>query len=436
MATFIHGIAASENIDSSGERLIIAGMDISSLDLDGVFTWEHEEAKVSNPDGTQTQMQVKLPSQIVGKILKAKKIFTDQDCEDEHQKYFWSKCQTPFIYVMGELFDDYKDSAREVAGMFRYDTDKKGKQERNVMNFSVEGGKLKKEGMDVPRSVARKVTITVTPCNKAAMAEMVPANTKTKDSLDGLFKTEFEIELFKPSEDFLSFLRKKEETMQKGTPNTNPGVNPPAEPKDSAPALPSKTNNPGTHLGTTKGGQKVFSHAKIHDYQGFSAQDHHDAAMMHHDAAAKTNSSKVGDHHLNKMKLHLGASRTAETKSNRFARGKQVAKQKFETRVLLGKSTDAGSALAAPSQLTGTAALAKESLEKKIKKSHWLKRAEEEYEAWDKKDQFRSFMAKKLPHLARGEIDAIGKTLALKKSIDAEEALAKISGFPQTKKKK
>ena len=51
--TLIHGIAASENIDSSGERIIIAGMDISSLEVSGVFNYEHS----SN-----------IPAQIVGKV--------------------------------------------------------------------------------------------------------------------------------------------------------------------------------------------------------------------------------------------------------------------------------------------------------------------------------------------------------------------------------
>src|SRR5271157_2733477 len=157
MSTFVHGIGASENIDSSGEIVSIAGLDISTLEYDGVLNWEHKADQ---------------PAQVVGKILKARKIFSDADCEDDHQLYFWNKVKVPYLYVMGELMDDYKDSAREVAGQFRYDADRKGKQ-KSTANFSVEGSKISKEGITVARSIARKITITTLECNKAAVAEMV-----------------------------------------------------------------------------------------------------------------------------------------------------------------------------------------------------------------------------------------------------------------------
>ena len=67
--TIIHGIAASEHLDSSGERIKIEGVDISSLTSDGVMNMEH---------------QSKEASAIVGKILEAKKILKRSDCENEH----------------------------------------------------------------------------------------------------------------------------------------------------------------------------------------------------------------------------------------------------------------------------------------------------------------------------------------------------------------
>ena len=51
MSTFIHGIGASENIDTSGEIVSIAGLDISSLDKDGVFNWEHKADQPSQVVG-------------------------------------------------------------------------------------------------------------------------------------------------------------------------------------------------------------------------------------------------------------------------------------------------------------------------------------------------------------------------------------------------
>lgn len=437
MATFVHGIGASENIDSSGEVVSIAGLDISSLPIDGVLNWEHKKD---------------LPAQIVGKILKAKKIFSEQDCEDEHQLYFWQKVLTPYVYILAELMDDYKESAKEVAGMFRYDADRKGKQERNVANFSIEGSKIEKQGNTVLRSIGRKVTITPLPCNKAAIAEIVPSDVKgPKDDIDSLFaksedpnkfhtKPGIEIELFKNEAPMEKALNPKDHAGKLGVPAfgmaqpatvkppVRSGVSPSALKAPSStlagpakspqrpllgdkPALPSLTTNPGSELGATKSGKKVFAHAKIHEYHGFSMADHDEAAGFHRMAAEKTKDPKMAQHHLDKMKLHLQAARTAERKDNRFAVGRQQAANRA-----LGKATTAGSALAAPGNREGMAALKKS--------EYWFERATQAYENWEKKEEFRTFMKNRMPHLALGEIDAIGKTLALKKSIDAEQALA------------
>jgi hypothetical protein len=103
---------------------------------------------------------------------------------------------------------------------------------------------------------------------------------------------------------------------------------------------------------------------------------------------------------------------------------------------VLGKALDAGSGMAAPSNLSGGAALGKENLQSKMKvtiartkmkKSEWLLRAEQEYANWEKREQFESFMTKRLPKLTRGEIQAIGQTLVLSKSLKAEKALKKMS---------
>jgi hypothetical protein len=61
----------------------------------------------------------------------------------------------------------------------------------------------------------------------------------------------------------------------------------------------------------------------------------------------------------------------------------------------------------------------------KKEKSAMLQRAEQEYDKWEKKEEFRNWMAKKLPTLARGEIDAIGATMILGKSLREEKSLKK-----------
>lgn len=401
MGLFIHGIAASENIDSSGERISISGMDISSLAVDGVFNYEHKSDN---------------PNQIVGKVLKAKKIFSEQDCEDDAQLAFFRKCGVPYLYVMGELFDDYKESAKEVAGMFRYDADHKEQNDKSVMNFSIEGAKIDKQGMDIVKSIARKVTLTALPCNKAAVAEMVSVAPKKpgKNDINELFKTE-EIK----AEIFMGELRKD-------------------QPKLTVTATPS--------LGQTKSGKAISATAKIHEYKDFHEQDHRDAATVHLNMASKLGETdfKQAQFHRNKGLLHTGAANTLmdraakmKTRPGAPSLGKPAA-PKIQTSVArpyvqvpdIKKALDAGSGMAAPSQLVGGAALTGESISgKKKQKSKWLARAEQDYQSWSKREEFEKFMAKRMPHLAKGEVRAVGQVMALNKSMTLEKALASMSGL-------
>ena len=185
--TFIHGIAASEHLDSSGERIKIEGVDISSLTKDGIFNYEHDSKK---------------PSSTVGKILDAKKIFKKSDCENEHHEYFWDKVRMPFIYVAGELFDGVGHSeAKNVAAMLKYDKQLNKKDTRKLINFSIEGSRLSHDGSNIEKCVARKVAITITPCNKVCEAEeldMTPKLDTTKTLLDSvLFRSENTCEIMK-----------------------------------------------------------------------------------------------------------------------------------------------------------------------------------------------------------------------------------------------
>jgi hypothetical protein len=159
-STYIDGIAASEHLDSAGERIEIKGIDISSLTVDGVLNFEHKSNEAS---------------QIVGKIIYAKKILKKEDCENERQEYFWNKIKTPYLYIIGELFDAVgHKGAQDVAAMLKYDSLKekyKSDNDRKLINFSIEGQKLEKRGSLIKKCIARKVSITITPCNKACEAE-------------------------------------------------------------------------------------------------------------------------------------------------------------------------------------------------------------------------------------------------------------------------
>jgi hypothetical protein len=403
MATRIHGIGASENIDSSGEVVSIAGLDISSLEKDGVFTYEHEQGKAPNKDGQVIEITIKIPTQVIGKILKAHKIFSEKDCEDKHQLHFWNKIKTPYLYVMGELFDDYTEAAKDIAGKFRYDADKADQNERKVMNFSVEGSKLpnSKEGMVVTRSIARKVTLTGFPCNKAAIAEMLPQGKKEEDDISSIFKSEQDgIEIFKFENGYAEFMEKSEELSKGEAPRWSAGS-------------------------TSKDGTAVhFSHPE-HDVVSIHKSPKGDFHVKHRGALAGHGGQK------GVFSTAEEAGKHAKTYMAAISSGKTLA-QKMHDRPSpqmpkMSKALDAGSALTAPSQLTGGAALAKEGVNKKMKKTTWLARAEQEYQTWGKKEEFEAFMKKRLPHLTKAEVKAIGQTLALQKSLKLEKALSRIN---------
>jgi hypothetical protein len=96
----------------------------------------------------------------------------------------------------------------------------------------------------------------------------------------------------------------------------------------------------------------------------------------------------------------------------------------------MNKALTAGSGNAAPGQLAGGAVLAAEDLDKKKmhkkEKSKWYSRADEAYQTWDKREHFRKYMKERMPHLADGEVDSIGRVLALKKNLQAEGKLSKM----------
>jgi hypothetical protein len=171
LGTVIHGIAASEHIDSSGEILSIEGMDISSLGAaDSIFNFEHNSKEN--------------PAQVVGKVTFAKKIFKKSDCSNEHEEHFWEFCKKPFVYIKGELFDhpdlDH-DGARNVAALLRYDNRDKGEKSRHLISFSIEGGKMDKKGMVVTKSIARDVAITIKHCNRMCIVEIFDDIKQRKD---------------------------------------------------------------------------------------------------------------------------------------------------------------------------------------------------------------------------------------------------------------
>lgn len=158
----IDGIAASEAIDSSGEILNVKGCDISSLENgDGLLNWEHrnEDAKGASAND------------IVGHIIYAKKIFKAEDCNDKRQRMYWDMVKLPFIYIKSRLYDGAgHPNAMALAAQIR---DHVANNEKILCRYSIEGSTLKKDGNLLERSIARKVAVTVKPCNKSCNSGIV-----------------------------------------------------------------------------------------------------------------------------------------------------------------------------------------------------------------------------------------------------------------------
>jgi hypothetical protein len=152
----IDGIATSEHIDSSGELLIIENHDISDLiEGKGVLNFEHSNKA----------------DDIIGAIIYAKKILKKSDCENDRQRKYWDTVEKPFVYIIGELYDDEEHpGAIAVAAMVRYYAKK---SEKLLTGFSIEGATLERDDYILAESVGRRVACTLRPCNKTAIAGLL-----------------------------------------------------------------------------------------------------------------------------------------------------------------------------------------------------------------------------------------------------------------------
>jgi hypothetical protein len=388
---YIDGIASSEALDTSGEIVALKGLDISSL-IDAAISWEHKKDS---------------PAQLVGKILEAKKIFTKEDCENSRHLYYWNKCQLPFLYIKARLFND-KPSSQEVVALFKDDAEHPS--EDDMLGFSVEGNKISKNGAIIDRSIARLVTLANHPANKSCIAEMAPSKDSKVDPDDirELFKGEMQLFSFDPT--YVQILEKKEELK-----------------KDVGGG----------------GGAFIGSQLAMHEDQelkkaGWSKNPVIDSESVKYShpqhGSVHISKTPVGNFEVRHNTKLVGVSPSI-TNAGKHAGKYMSSFGKIE------KSLSAGSGMAAPGQLVGGAALAVEDLagKKKLRKkekSHWYDRAEQAYNGWDKKEQFKQYMKKRMPHLAEGEVDAVGRVLALKKDVQKEESLSKMyaSYFNKSKK--
>ena len=120
--------------------------------------------------------------------------------------------------------------------------------------------------------------------------------------------------------------------------------------------------------------------------------------------------------------------------------GKSESCPKHKKEKELKKAIEAGSYNAAPSTLVNGAAYQSEHLAgsqantgaedntfQATKKKDWSSQAKNDYENWPQREKFEKYMAARMPHLKLGEIKAIGRVICLKKTIDMEKILAKMT---------
>ena len=159
---WIDCIAGSQLRDSQGEMLSVEGADISELEA-GRGRWNDNHGK-----GFFNS---------VGRITEAKKIFKEEDCENDRHKYYWDKTHTPFVYAKGFLYDDEDHQNAKAAGAILRNIHKDDSPLK--LKASVEGGVLQR-GIKDPSLLARtkihSIALTFTPANQATLVEPLELN--------------------------------------------------------------------------------------------------------------------------------------------------------------------------------------------------------------------------------------------------------------------
>lgn len=158
----LDGVFASEVWDSSGEVLDVAGCDISDMEEGrGVANYEHRNDESEGATGQD----------IVGKIIYAKKILKESDATDERQKMFWRKVKVPFIYGMVRLYDGAGHlSAQGLAAQIR---DHVKHDEPIIVRFSIDGSTIERKGNRLSSTLGRRVALTIKPANKTCDSGLV-----------------------------------------------------------------------------------------------------------------------------------------------------------------------------------------------------------------------------------------------------------------------
>lgn len=399
--TMVSGIACSEHLDSAGERLNIAGIDISSLSKDGVLNHEHKNDNTSH---------------ILGKILFAKKIFKEDDCDTVDQLKWWNQCKVPFVYIVGELFDGTgHQAAKELAAILKYDhiASQKDPNFNKVIGFSIEGSKLHTEkNGEIKEAIARKVTCTVHPCNKMATAGLyIPEEDKELSSIDKIESSFLNLFKTQPMVHEINKLISK-------TPSWHDNAMKDLKDKKWKKSITFINNVKAVSLSHPQHG----TISMVHDPERETYHIKHNGAVvtMPHSQTHEYNDegSAFGSLIAYANMLH---SKDVNPKQMFDSPSPNMTNPLLVIRSSVGRKAVKKSADAPPSTLVNQNALQKESLVSKIKK-----KANAAYSTWDKAEILVKHMKEKYPNISDSTIRAAVKMYALKRQDLLEKWLNKL----------
>lgn len=216
---FLYGVGASQAIDSSGEILMIDGVDLTSVhEGKAVFNWEHSN------DGSDT---------IVGSVTFAKKIYSAEECENERQLQCWNETQLPLVYIEGRLFDREGHAGAICLAAIIRATAKIGEKSR--IGTSIEGNTLERgkgeEHHVLKKTVCRKFAATLAPCNKTCdlylwkddAADILKSENYNFSEIDNSKASQKGfIEIEDPIEDIYDAINELHKTLTAGSSNVAP----------------------------------------------------------------------------------------------------------------------------------------------------------------------------------------------------------------------
>ena len=166
----LEGVFASEVPDTSGEVIMVKGMDIDLLPNAPVntehITPESVEGSSEIPDNFKGFQS------IIGRVVSAKKILSEDDCDTDGERKAWKEIKRPLLYGQIEIFDgnDAPENAKAAAALARmYNNIEDGPR----LGLSVEGSTLKRNGNLLEKTVIRAMAATLKPCNRTAFIDLV-----------------------------------------------------------------------------------------------------------------------------------------------------------------------------------------------------------------------------------------------------------------------